>query len=486
MPPKVIWYSWYHSPILVVARVHEVRAVRKARGAHERRIALAEQAAEDVEDAAERVRAARKRGGLQRLEQRARWNAHFHQVVEAVVEEDLRVEHHDHVDAREHLEHLFVQQEVDRRDRLRVGAREVEDALVPFAPHRARDLVRPHVEAVVADVVLEVLLLLRDRLADELAHGALVALEHGVHRRIEHVVAEARRDLDAADRGRAQRRGDGVEVREVPGGQAAVVQDHLEQVVLHHPGLDDLDRRDRDALLVDRAGIRRQRARHLAAHVRHVTEHGGPRDDAAVLVDRHQHEPVVLVADRAVDRVRVVGQEDVALLHGAVVTLQEAVDERAELADDHLAVEVGDQRELVVLLADAGRHGRAEQHRVHFETGVAQGALDDVDGDGIDLHLLHRLLVALDDLGGHVRISGSVAAAVLLLGLADGFFRRSPGLHGSRLRLRCARLASAPGNRRGRSGCCRGHPPCRGAAAGSPRSSPFPSRSRDRRCDCRP
>jgi hypothetical protein len=36
--------------------------------------------------------------------------------------------------------------------------------------------------------------------------------------------------------------------------------------------------------------------------------------------------------------------------------LQEAVDERAELADDHLAVEIGDQRSLVVLFTNSRRH----------------------------------------------------------------------------------------------------------------------------------
>ena len=259
--------------------------------------------------------------------------------------------------------------------------------------------------------------------------------------------------------------------------QAAVVQDHLEQVVLQHAALEDLDRRDRDALLVDRAGVGRQRARHLAADVGHVTEHRRPGDEAAVLEDRHQHQPVVGVADRAVDRVRVGGQEDVALLDRAVVALQEAPDERAELADDHLAVEVGDQRELVVLLADARRHGRAEQHRVHLVAGVAQGALDDVEGDGVDLHLLHRLLVALDDLGGHVRISGSVGGGRCgYLALRTAFFAARLAF-ASRLRF-----ARAFGSRRGRSGCCRRHPPCRGASAGSPRSSPFPSRSPGPRC----
>ena len=144
--------------VLVVARVHEVRAVGESCRAHEGGIALAEEPAEHVEDAAERVRAARKGRRLQRLQQRALGYAHVHQVVEAVVEQDLRVEHHDHVHAREHLEHLFVQQEIDRGDGLRIRAGEIEDALVTLAPHRAGDLVRAHVHAVVADIVLEVLL----------------------------------------------------------------------------------------------------------------------------------------------------------------------------------------------------------------------------------------------------------------------------------------------------------------------------------------
>jgi hypothetical protein len=85
------------------------------------------------------------------------------------------------------------------------------------------------------------------------------------------------------------------------------------------------------------------------------------------------------VRDRTVHRVRVAGEEDVAVFDGAVVALQEAVDERAELADDHLAFDIGDHRELVVLLADAGRHRGSEQHGVHLEARVAERAFDDID-----------------------------------------------------------------------------------------------------------
>jgi hypothetical protein len=49
-----------------------------------------------------------------RFEQRSFGNAHVDQVIEPVIEQDLRIEDHDHVDAEEHLEHVFVEVEIDR------------------------------------------------------------------------------------------------------------------------------------------------------------------------------------------------------------------------------------------------------------------------------------------------------------------------------------------------------------------------------------
>src|SRR6185436_970616 len=79
--------------LAVVARIHEVRAVGESGRAQEVRTALPQQSAENVEDAAERVSPTRQRRGLERLEERPGRNAHLHQIVEAVVEQDLRVEH---------------------------------------------------------------------------------------------------------------------------------------------------------------------------------------------------------------------------------------------------------------------------------------------------------------------------------------------------------------------------------------------------------
>ena len=59
---------------------------------------------------------------------------------------------------------------------------------------------------------------------------------------------------------------------------------------------------------------------------------------------------------------------------------------------------IGDQREFVVLLADAGRHRGAEQHRVHLDARVAQRVLDDVERDRVDRRpCLKGAGVGLDD-----------------------------------------------------------------------------------------
>ena len=386
-----------------IAGIHEVRAVGEAGRHHEVGRPLAEQAAEHVEDAPQRMGPGRERRGLQRLEQCSRRDPHVDMVVEAVVEHDLRIEHVDHVDADEHLEHFFVEEEVDRALGLRIGAVEIEDQHVAVAPHLAGHLVGAHAEPVVADVVLEIEgLVLADGVADQVQHGAPVALQQLVHRRDHGIDAEAVAELVDALLGEPDGGNQRVEVAPVPLRHAALVQDHLEDVFLQHVVLVDLDHRDDDAFLVDLVGIGRQAPRHLAADVGHVAEHRGVGDEPTVAIDRAQDQPVRRVADGAGAAVGIGGEEDVPLLDRAVILALEAVDEGAELADDHLAVGVGDHRELVVLLADSRRHGGAVEHGVHLVAGAAQRALDDVESDRIHLDRLEGRVVGLDDGDWHV------------------------------------------------------------------------------------
>ena len=116
---------------------------------------LAERAAEHVELPRERVRAAAERRRVARLQQAALRHHDVQQRIEAVVEEDLGIVDHDQVDPDEHLEHALGEVEVDRPERLRVGARPVEEGVVALAPDRQLHLERAVAEAVVVDVVLE-------------------------------------------------------------------------------------------------------------------------------------------------------------------------------------------------------------------------------------------------------------------------------------------------------------------------------------------
>jgi hypothetical protein len=159
---------------------------------------------------------------------------------------------------------------------------------------------------------------------------------------------------------RSQRRGDRIEIRKIPVRQAAIMQKDGEHILVENAFPVDLYGRRRDALLVNGSRIGGQRARDLAAHIGHVAEHRRPRDEPAMPVDGHEHEPIVRMADRAAHRVRVIREENIALLDGTVIALHEAPDERAELADHHFSRRVGDHRKLVVLLADAGRHRRSK------------------------------------------------------------------------------------------------------------------------------
>ena len=63
---------------------------------------------------------------------------------------------------------------------------------------------------------------------------------------------------------------------------------------------------------------------------------------------------------------------------------RKAADEAAELADDHLARVIGNQRKGVALLANTGRHRSAHQRCIHFDAGIAQRVLDNVERDRIN------------------------------------------------------------------------------------------------------
>jgi len=254
-----------------------------------------------------------------------------------------------------------------------------------LAPDRELHFVGAVAEPVVVDPVLERLRLLGDVLHDELPHRVICAVEQRLARREVGVLAEAVADLHHAPLGRAAARDDAHEVGAVHLGHAHVVEDELDDLIVGLAFVVDLDGGDADTLAEDRLRPRRQRARQRAAGVHLMAEHAGPAYELAAVEDRRQHQPVVDMRDRAATQVGVAGEDHVALADRPFVAVHHLSDVGAELAHDHAAARVGDHGKLVVLLPDNRAHGGAEEHRVHLVTRILERALDDVEGDGVDL-----------------------------------------------------------------------------------------------------
>ena len=376
------------------------------------------------------------------------------EVVEAVVEQDLGVEHHDHVDPDEHLEHAFVQVEVDRAGRLGVGAGPVEPGVLALAPYRELHAERAVADAVVVDPILEGLRLGGQVLHDEGAHGAVGALEQRLAGAAVDVGPEAFADLDDPLLAGAAAGDDGHEVAVVHLRGAGVVhQDGEGGLVGLAPGV-DLDRGDADPLAEDRGRSGGHAARHRAADVHHVPEHRAEADQPAIEEDRDQHHPVVDVADGAAALVGVALQDDVARLQRERLLGQHLGHVGAELPDDHPALRVGDHRELVVLLADDRGHRGAEQHRVHLVARVAQGVLDQVEGDRIegrggDVAGTRRFRVRVGGSAGCAETGeeGRGRGATRSAGRPGGVVRRRVWLGRAGRPIRCRVRSGVPGGR---------------------------------------
>ena len=214
--------------ILIVSRVKQVRAIREASRIHRIRCTLTEHAAHDIEDTTQRVGAARKSSREFRLQQAAIRYSYVDELVEAVIEENVRIEQVYRERAKEHFEHFFIHVEIDRALGLRVRAFEVENCHIAFAPQLASDLVRTFADTVVADIVFEVLRLLRHDHVNDRAHRFEVTIEHYLHRLLEHVITETLGDFDATLGRRSTGRNKRIEVEAVPLRRAYVVQNQFE------------------------------------------------------------------------------------------------------------------------------------------------------------------------------------------------------------------------------------------------------------------
>ena len=326
------------------------------------------------------------RGRELRVQQRPLRERHVEDVADPVVEQHRRIEGHDQVDPEEQPAQPVVDAEVDRARRLRVGARPVDVADVAGPPHGQHDLERAVAHPVVVDPVGERDGLLGDVPAHERAERDARAVDERGARRLVLVGAEAVAQLDHARLRRAAPGDEREEIALVHVRRPGVVEDDVERRAVQDAALDDLDRRDPQALLPDRRRVVDLAAGDLAAHVHHVPEHRREADVPLADEDRQDDAPVVEMRDRALAQVGIVEEDHVALADVAAEPLDDARDVGAELADHHPAVAVADHRELVVLLADHRRHRGAADDLVHLEADVQQRVLDEVQGGAVDAH----------------------------------------------------------------------------------------------------
>ena len=253
-----------------------MRAVGETGRAQEVGIPLSQEAADYIENPAQGMGPAGKGGGFARFEQGTFRNTHLNQVIKTVVEHDLGIKDHDHEDAGKHFEHFFVQVEINRSRGLGVGSLKIEYYLVVLPPHGAGDFVRTHAHAVVTHVIFEINLVFGDSIYYELCHGAVISVQQLIHGRTKHIITKTRSHFYTAFRRRPAGGDNRVKIAAVPVWKAAVMEDQVEYVLLQYIFFEYLDRWYNNAFFIDLPGVGRKAARHLAAYIRHMSEHGCP------------------------------------------------------------------------------------------------------------------------------------------------------------------------------------------------------------------
>ncbi len=194
---------------------------------------LGEHGVDDVELAGHQAEAVAERGGELRPQRATVGDRHVDHVVVAVVEDQIRREGHDQEDPGEHLEHLDVEQEVDRALDLRIGARPVEVQAIALAPHRQLELDRTMAEPVVIGEVLELEPLTVGQMrADQLDQPAPGAVEDRVARLEIGVLAEPIAQLQHPRRTGRGARGDRLDVGLDLLGHAGVVAEQRQQLLV--------------------------------------------------------------------------------------------------------------------------------------------------------------------------------------------------------------------------------------------------------------
>lgn len=209
-------------PTVPKARVKQVRRVRKARRSTIRRVPLAKKRLQHIHHAAEEMRPTADGCRPHWLQQRALGNDNLQEVMEAVVDDAVRVVDGEEVVPGEHLEHRFTEVEIDRAPALRAGAIPVKHQFLAPLLHRAFDRPRTHAMPIVVNKVRESTFFVADFRSDEVGDSGAVSRQELIARGVENGDSVARAELRDAGCGGAAGCDEGRKVAGEPGGEAGV------------------------------------------------------------------------------------------------------------------------------------------------------------------------------------------------------------------------------------------------------------------------
>ncbi len=302
------------------------------------------------------------------------------------------------IEAERHARHTRIHDEVDRSRRLVVGFGGVEDEAilalgVTLMGQREADAEGTVAMAVAVDGVGEPMRADREGLGELLAHQAARARQKLRQRVLDGVGVEAGEDVGHPLHTELDACHQRAHVAPALVGIARVAVEDLQHRLVGAPRLDQLRRRDDDALLEDVGGVGADRAWPQPPDIGEMRPAHHEGATPPLVEDGRDQHLVVRVRNGARRFVAVAIPVEVAGLHGV---RREALEDRARHvaedghvgADRHHPISIEERGVEIFLLADEGRDGGTLYQRLHLCLRRADGATDDLQRHRIAGHLV--------------------------------------------------------------------------------------------------
>lgn len=218
-------------------------------------------------------------------------------------------------------------------------------------------------------------------LLNDLRHGSPGPLQQDIRRCSIHFRPESGTELADSCRCSPASRNQSQKIRTQPLWLATVSAHELHDGLIHLASFEQFHCRNLQAIVEDGLGVDTHGSRNLTLHIRHVAKIGSPSHELVFVVDGKKHNHVVQMRNSAFDLVDIVGDEHISfldLVHFLLVHLvrpdfHKLPDKTSKLAHEHLALGVGDDVKLILLLTNRRRHGTSQHQCIHLRANGSQG-----------------------------------------------------------------------------------------------------------------